>query len=243
MAVAALSAIGWLLYFRWKDRVRPEPPWLMAAGAAGGGAAVLLAFLGYSFAAAAGADTQWEHLQAAPVLGAVLAALRVGAVEEISKLLVVLPIALWARAFDELLDGVIYAACSGLGFATAETAFLFLHGDWELTAALGRAVAGPLTHALLAAPWGLGLSFAILRRRRAALLGGLALSIAAHAAYDLLLARPEIPPAASAAVVLVLWVWLLRAAPRLARIPPVERKASLWPWLLGGATHPRDRRM
>lgn len=225
MAVAALSAIGWLLYFRWKDRARPEPPWLMAAGMAGGAAGVLLAFLGYAFASAAGAVTTWEILQSS-VPAAVMAALRVGAVEETSKLVAVLPIALFATAFDEVLDGIVYAACSALGFATAETWWLLAHGDWELMAALGRAVTGPITHALLAIPWGLGLSVALLRKRRWALPAGLALSIAAHGAYDLLLARPDLPPLVSAGVVLVLWLWLLWYAPRLARLSPVVRARS-----------------
>jgi len=221
--VAAVSAVGWLLYFRWKDRARPEPLWLTAVAAGGGAAGVLLALAGFEFAAAAGVETTWEQLESLPAPAAALAALRVGAVEEVAKLLVVLPIALRSRAFDELLDGAIYAACSALGFATAETAFLFARGDWALGDALARAVAGPLTHALMAVPWGLGLSLALLRRRPAALPIGLALSIAAHGAYDYLLARPGVPPLASAAVVLALWIWFLRAAPRLAREPPVAR--------------------
>ncbi|HVE83688.1 MAG TPA: PrsW family glutamic-type intramembrane protease [Myxococcales bacterium] len=223
MAVAALSAIGWLLYFRWKDRARPEPPWIMAAAAGGGMAAVLLAFLGYRLGGAAGADTSWEQLQDAPALPAIAAALRVGGVEEVCKLVVVLPIALWASHFDEVLDGIVYAACSAAGFATAETAWLFTHGEWAFGDALGRGVVAPITHALLAAPWGLGLSLALLRRRRWALPLGLLLSITAHAAYDLLLARPGVPPALSAVVMLALWLWFLRAAPRLAREAPVVR--------------------
>src|SRR3954464_12759302 len=101
MAVAVISAIGWLLYFRWKDRARPEPPWLMAAGIAGGAAGVRLSWLGSAFASAAGAETNWEVLQSS-VPAAVMAALRVGVVEETSKLLAVLPIALFATAFDEV---------------------------------------------------------------------------------------------------------------------------------------------
>ena len=131
MAVAVVSAAGWLLYFRWKDRARPEPPWLMAAGIAGGAAGVLLSVLGYAFASAAGAEASWEVLQSS-VPAAVMAALQVGAVEETSKLVAVLPIALFATAFDEVLDGIVYAACSALGFATAETWWMLAHGDWEL---------------------------------------------------------------------------------------------------------------
>ena len=62
-----------------------------------------------------------------------------------------------------------------------------------------------------------------LRKRWAALPLGLALSVTAHGAYDLLLARPDMPPVVSAFVVLILWVWFLRAAPRLEREAPVVR--------------------
>ena len=222
MAVAVISAAGWLLYFRWKDRARPEPPWTMVAAAAGGAVAILLSLLGYAFATAAGAETSWDLLQSG-IVPAMKGALQVGAVEEASKLLAVLPIALGSSHFDEVFDGIVYAACSALGFATAEMWWLLSHGDFDLLIALGKAVTGPISHALLAAPWGLGLSLTILKKKRLALPIGLAISIVAHGGYDLLLARPDLPPVVSAVVVLAIWVWFLWYSPRLARLAPVAR--------------------
>jgi protease PrsW len=225
MAVAVVSAAAWLFYFRWKDRARPEPPWVMLTAVAGGAVGIVLSLLGYAFATNAGADANWEELQAN--LGpAIQGALQVGAVEETSKLLVVLPIAIWSSHFDEVLDGIVYAGCSALGFATAEMWWLLAHGDWELLPALGKAVTSPISHALLSAPWGLGLSLAILKKQRLALPIGLLISIVAHGSYDLLLARPNLPPAVSAGVVLVIWVWFLWYSPRLARMAPVERSGT-----------------
>jgi len=222
MAAAVISAVGWLLYFRWKDRARPEPPWAMVAAAAGGAMAILLSLQGYAFATAAGAETSWELLQSG-IVPAMKGAFQVGAVEETSKLVAVLPIVFGTSHFDEVFDGIVYAACAALGFATAEMWWLLAHGDFELLAALGKAVTGPISHALLSAPWGLGLSLAVLKKRRLALPIGLAVSIAAHGGYDLLLARPDLPPFLSAVVVLAIWVWFLWYTPRLARLAPVVR--------------------
>jgi RsiW-degrading membrane proteinase PrsW (M82 family) len=156
----------------------------------------------------------------------VLAALRVGLVEELAKLAPVLPIALFAVHFDEALDGIIYSACAALGFATAETVVALRGGEWSLIHALGRAVAAPLTHALISAPAGLGLAALVLKRRPAGLVLGVMISVLAHASYDLFLARPGMPPAAAAAVVLLLWLWLLRATPQLAKLEPTLRRTS-----------------
>ena len=67
---------------------------------------------------------------------------------------------------------------------------------------LARAATAPLTHALLAAPAGLGLANAVLRGRRWTLPAGLAASMVAHALYGLLLGRPELPPACAALLML-----------------------------------------
>jgi RsiW-degrading membrane proteinase PrsW (M82 family) len=220
LAVAAAAAVAWMFYFRWKDHVRPEPLWLTSAAVGGGAMAVALAHFGFSFAETVWTPTRWEDLQSGDLLFASLAAFRIGAVEEVCKLAVVLPIALKARAFDEVLDGIVYAACAALGFATAETVVQFAHGSWVLEDALARAVAAGLTHALLAAPWGLGLALAVLKKRRSALVLGLGTSVAAHAAYDFLLARPELSPMASAGLVLALWAWMIVTARKLQRAPP-----------------------
>jgi RsiW-degrading membrane proteinase PrsW (M82 family) len=215
--LVGLLAFAWLGYFRWKDARQPEPLLLMLA-VAGGGAGAALAALGL-FAALEGGPlaVSWEALGGAGLGPAALAALRIGLVEEGLKLLAVAPLALRHRRFDEPLDGPVYAACAGLGFAAAESWALLLAGELAPLDSLARAAAAPLTHALLAAPAGWGLAAAVLRGSTLALPAGLAVSVAAHALYDLLLARPGVPPGAAAAVVLALWVWLLVMAPRLAR--------------------------
>lgn len=180
-----------------------------------GVASVGAALLGYRALETIGTSVTWEALMG-PWPGALLAAFGIGLVEELAKLVPVLPIALRTRHFDELWDGPIYAAVAGVGFAAAETVALFLSGGASGTELWARALAAPITHALFAAPWGLGLAHAVLRKRPAALALGLAASASLHGLYDLLLARPGLQPAA-AGVVLLLWMWLLWTGRRLSR--------------------------
>jgi RsiW-degrading membrane proteinase PrsW (M82 family) len=149
-------------------------------------------------------------------------ALAIGFVEELAKFLPVLAVAQLTSHFDELWDGPVYAGAAGVGFALAETlAFLFA-GEIGTLDGAARAVAAPITHALFAAPAGLGLAHAVLHGRHWALALGFAASVAAHAAYDLFLAQPGLHLAA-AGVVLVVWLWLLWTARELVRRPAVRR--------------------
>ena len=211
---AAAGAAAWLVYFRWKDRARPEPWGLQLATFAVGAGAVGAALLGYRAADALGPVASWEAL-VGPWARAVPAALVIGTVEEAAKLLPVLPIALASRHFDELWDGPVYAGAAAVGFALAETALLAASGELGLVDGAARAVAAPITHAVFAAPWGLGLARFVLRRDRRALALGFAASAGTHGLYDLLLARPGFQLAA-AGIVLALWVWMLWTAHRLA---------------------------
>lgn len=222
-AAFSASAAAWVAYFRWKDRQRPEPwvlLWLMVGG---GLLSALLSLAGYQGLDALGVGTAWEQLAAPSLRESLGAALRIGAVEESVKLLPVALLALTHRHFDEVLDGVVYAACVGLGFASAENLALFDGGQLSALETAARAVASPLTHALFATPLGLGLALAVLRRRVWAAPLGLGVSIAAHALFDWLLARPGLPPASSAGVVLLLWLGVLLLTPRLARLPATRR--------------------
>ncbi len=227
-------AVAWVVYFRWKDRGRPEPLGLLAVAFGGGGVAIGLALLEYVGLDRLGIDTEWDVLASAPALPAIAAALRIGLVEEGAKFLPVLLLAIFARSFDELLDGIVYAACAALGFSAVESAMYALRGDLSGWIAVGRSLAAPITHALLSAPWGLGLAYTMLARRWFALPLGLAASIAAHGAYDLLLARADLPRIYAPLVILALWLWVLFVAPRLARQAPFPRIAAPSP----NRTHP-----
>lgn len=217
LPAAAAGAATWVVYFRWKDRAKPEPWTLQLATVAVGALAVCAALLGYRAVDAFGPVVSWEAL-VGPWSRAVPAALAIGVVEEAAKLLPVLPIALVSKHFDELWDGPVYAGASAIGFALAETMMLAFSGELGLVDGLARALAAPITHAVFAAPWGLGLAYFVLRRDGRALALGFVASAVAHGLYDLLLARPGLQLAA-AGVVLVVWLWMLWAARALLAHP------------------------
>jgi RsiW-degrading membrane proteinase PrsW (M82 family) len=146
----------------WVDRFEPEPPWLLATAMFwGASTAILLAMIfngigeGF-FSALVGPQqaTVMTPLFAAPV------------VEEIAKGAALLMLFLWKRdEFDNVTDGIIYAAMVGLGFAMMENvqyyAKAFASGGSE---ALGvffiRGVMGPFAHPLFTSMTGIGFGIA-----------------------------------------------------------------------------------
>lgn len=219
--VAGAAAGAWIAYFRWKDKHYPEPLHLLVATTVAGIVSVGMALAGFAVLDQFGRGASWEQLSG-PLPGAILGALKIGGIEEGAKLVVLLPIAFATTHFDEIWDGPVYAAAAGVGFAVAETLALFATGDFALIEGLARAVSSPITHALFAAPLGLGLAHAALLKRTWALPLGLAVSILVHGAYDLSLARPGFH-VVGAGIVGAVWLWLLFIARDLVRLGPVER--------------------
>jgi RsiW-degrading membrane proteinase PrsW (M82 family) len=221
ISLAGAAAGAWLAYFRWKDKRRPEPWVLLALTAAAGVVSVAAAIFGYEVLEDAGAAPSWGAL-GGPWTRAVPAALSIGLVEEAAKLLPVVLVARFTSHFDEIWDGPVYAGAAGAGFALAETLTLVLGDGLGTLDGAARAVAAPITHALFAAPAGLGMAHSVLKGRHGALALGFAVSVTCHGAYDLFLARPGLQTAA-AGVVLVLWLWLIWAARDLVRRPALPR--------------------
>lgn len=160
--MAAVPFPFYLAIATWVDRFEPEPPWLLATAAFwGASTAILLAmiFNGIGegiFSAFVGPRqaSMMMPLFAAPV------------VEEIAKGFALLMLFLWKRdEFDNVTDGIIYAAMVGLGFAMMENvqyyARAFASGGNE---ALGvffiRGVIGPFCHPLFTSMTGIGFGIA-----------------------------------------------------------------------------------
>lgn len=216
------GAGAWLAYFRWKDKQRPEPLVVLIIALIAGVPAVLGASLGYDALELAGFTAGWFEL-AGPWPDAGRSALLIGVLEEIAKLAPVWIIARFSRHFDEPLDGFVYAAAASTGFALAETLALASRGDLTLLEIAARAAAAPITHALFAAPWGLGIARQVLDGRRWTLPVGFLASALLHAAYDLSLARPRLRTLAPA-LIAGTWAWMLWMTLRLQREPRVERE-------------------
>ncbi len=112
----------------------------------------------------------------------------VAVAEELAKFFVVFTVAYPNRAFNEPMDGIIYAAAAALGFASFENAFYVL--DRGPLVLLLRGPFSTLGHVLFSAMWGAALGLALQEQRRARrvrlILSGLVLSILAHGLYNIL---------------------------------------------------------
>ncbi len=226
LGAAGAAAGAWVGYFRWKDRRRPEPKaWIVVAGLSGA-LSVVVALAGFDLLDGMRWAPSWADLSGTWST-AIPSALLIGLIEELAKFLPVFFIALATHHFDELWDGPVYAGVASVGFALAETVALAVGGELALVDGLGRALAAPISHAALAAPAGLGLAYGVLRGRYWALGLGLTVSVVAHGIYNLALAQPGWRPV-GAAVVLILWLWMIWAGRDLAHRAPIAR-GSLTP--------------
>lgn len=213
-------ASAWLVYFRWKDH-HPEPLRHVAAALALGGVAAGLALLLYALVERLGGPTDPGPTGATAWQFSLTV---VGPVEEGAKAALLVGVVARWRAFDEEIDGLVYAAAIGLGFACVETALYLPHLPWE--GRVARALSTPFSHAVFASAFGFGVGHArFVAKGRATrvlwVLGTVALSAAVHGVYDgLLLAHDATVPAAL--VVFAAWLVLVARARRVvARLEAV----------------------
>lgn len=160
----------------WLDRVEPEP-WasrihaLLWGGLAAGGLAVVVNTLvavvaGEAVSAVASAPLVEEGMKVAAILWAVR-----------------------RHEVDGVMDGVIYAAWAGIGFAVIEDLIYFadaLAQGFLVPVFIVRAILSPFAHPLFTACAGLAIGAAIRRGRpiAPAALGGYVLAVLAHALWN-----------------------------------------------------------
>ena len=152
-AVVLAPALFWLLYHRWKDRHRPEPVVAIVLAYAAGIGSGWLGLATYQLTHQLGLTADPYGLAQSDLAGFLAYSLLVvGPVEELVKFLPFIVICARLQAFDEEIDGVVYASAVALGFASYENIqyMRFLQGA-ELAA---RSIASPLTHAMFASIWG-----------------------------------------------------------------------------------------
>lgn len=161
-ALATLPVPVYLGVALWLDRFEPEPGWMLArAFFWGASSAVFLALLVNSAVADAAARALGDG--AAEPVAALLSA---PFVEELAKALVL--VQFFRRhpdEFDDVTDGVIYAAMVGLGFAMLENIQYYGRGLREAGTVpydvlVVRGVLSPYAHPLFTAMTGIGLGIA-----------------------------------------------------------------------------------
>lgn len=177
IALAALPAVGLILYFNRLDKKRPEPRGLIVKSVLFGFVAVLPAIV-IELILGAFLPRGMGPWVAAAVNGFLVA----GLVEESVKFLFVNGVFYKRREFDEVADGIVYTACVSLGFALVENVMYAFDGNWGYVLLLRSVTAVPM-HAAASGIMGyyIGLSKSGGRDRRAA---GLACAVLIHGAYD-----------------------------------------------------------
>jgi RsiW-degrading membrane proteinase PrsW (M82 family) len=203
------ASLFWLWLIARHDDHEPEP-WPL----------VVLALL---LGAAATAGVLWLRPTLEHWLGAMSPAceafVATAAHEEAWKLLAFLPL-LCLRELDEPLDGVVYGAAVGLGFATVEN-LREVAGLGDLGVLLERASTATLLHTACTGCLGFCLAEAKLRRfglhTPAWLALGLVIAVGGHGLYDLFLTGDRAQSLVSLLVVLPLAVGLLALKVHWAR--------------------------
>jgi len=209
----------WLWYIHRKDRHEPEPTWLVT---------MVFGFGGVATFAMLRSRLHLEELlpEGPPLARSLVDAFVVTALsEELLKVTALILGVAWIRYLDEPMDGIIYGAAAGLGFASVENA-LYLASSGDLSVLLMRAFTATILHACLTAGIGFCLAMARLHPRRwqswlLALVGFLT-AVILHGLYDLFLfAWPEwkmisllfVLPLVMAALGLIT-SWAQKAGPR-----------------------------
>lgn len=166
---AAVPALAWSWMITRIDRHAPEPPWALATALLAG--AVIAAAVSHTV-------NGWLLAWAETVVGAEAARPLAGAfggpiVEELAKAAALLLVLSLARHLvDGALDGIVYGALVGMGFAFTENViyltFAMLMGgsDGLLRAIYVRALLGGANHAAFTATTGAALGWAWTARRR-----------------------------------------------------------------------------
>lgn len=192
LAAAIIPTFLYVLLFYWADRYEREPIWLTVV-AFGWGAipAVVVSLIGELVL-----GWQWidapDSITGAIMEGAVIAPV----VEELAKGLALLLIFLLLRhEFDGVLDGIVYGALIGFGFAMTENFFYFVGaydegGFQQLSVVIFlRAILFGLNHAFYTGLTGIGFGLARAFRAQSVkviwIVCGLIAAIATHSLHNL----------------------------------------------------------
>ncbi len=153
LLLSLIPGLFWLWYIQGLGRTRREPIWMMALACLAGAASaegVLLSSDALDRVAPGFMDLPYD-----PWKQLFYFIVAVGLMEEGWKMLSCWLSVYFLKDFDEPVDGLLYAGCSALGFATAENVkYILAHGELVL---VGRALLSTFGHVLMSGVWGYAL--------------------------------------------------------------------------------------
>ena len=215
IALAVLPALILLYYVYQQDKLQREPTRNLVKAFFYGGASVFASMLISVPSMRLGLfpaqiHTFWDAFRTA-FFGAAIP-------EETAKLVLLFMFLRKCRDFDERMDGIVYGACVGLGFASFENIeYLFAAGtDW-VTVGLGRSVTAIPGHFGFAVIMGYYFSLYYFDRYRApgAGLKMWLYPVLLHGAYDWIAMSQEVSPDLGGVIglaILLLCFWMLKQA-------------------------------
>lgn len=220
LAIAPALFIFWYIYK--KDCYEPEPLHLVAWVFFLGALSVIPALiLEYPFP-----EGIFTSAVVAPVA------------EELVKFSVVFLVMFRHPEFDEPMDGIVYAAAAGLGFATIENIFYVLEGG--VAVGILRAVASVPGHVIFSCIWGYALGVAKFRpglfSRAGIILAGLFGAMVLHGLFNFSLEYYEVWGLLLILVVIIpLGWWMTKRNIRLTHAHPASA-CSAWNQAFTGGT-------
>jgi len=212
--------LGWWIYR--KDSARPEPPRMLYKAFLYGVGSTFVSLLISTFMGMMGIMVY----DLGSFTGAVSTALFAAALpEEIAKLTMLWLLLRKNSYYDEYLDGIVYAACVGLGFAGAENILYLLQSDDWVGTGIVRGLTAVPAHFAIACAMGYFYSKRHFGDRSAiTAVCILAVPVVIHWVYDALAFSEGIYPALSV-VINILFVglvfWIYKATMR--RINTLQR--------------------
>ena len=206
-ALIPVVILGWWIYK--KDSLRPEPLRMLYKAFLYGVGSTFVTLVITSFFAMAGV----KLYDLGSFKGAVSTALFAAALpEECAKLLMLWLFLRNNPYYDEYLDGIVYAACVGLGFAGTENILYLLQSDNWLGTGIMRGITAVPAHFAIACAMGYFYSKRHFGdRSRFTAVCVLAVPVIIHWVYDALAFSEGIFPALSVVinVLFVLLIWLV----------------------------------
>ena len=185
--LAFLICVPYGLFYIWIDRNEREPwPLLFAAFVWGAVGSTGLSLIGNNFFL----DVFTALTRDPQMAGQLTASLSAPFFEELTKgFALVLIYVMFPKHFDNVLDGVVYGALAGLGFATVENILYYVRADDMVATFWVRGiVAGVGSHAAYTAIFGAGLgAFRVMRRgglRYIVLMASMALAMFVHFTWN-----------------------------------------------------------